>query len=209
MLTGNWPAWHDLSCWLGHKTSHKQTNKSHCNQSNSLVWTKLICLVEDCSPDISEQLLPKYLQRDSNYYLNSNFHFSHYKPVETVSCHSNESTWATAIKNITFVEANVMNIYAMCQLHLPHGFWGDDFWRKKTCMFSHFDCHGNQSNSVVWTKFIYLVKDYSRNISVKLLSKYMQWDRNKGLFSLIYRSMKTLGCHSVESTWAMAIKKFS
>ena len=26
VLTGNWPARHDLSCWLGRKTSHKQTN---------------------------------------------------------------------------------------------------------------------------------------------------------------------------------------
>ena len=27
VLTGNWPARHDLSCWLGRKTSHKETNK--------------------------------------------------------------------------------------------------------------------------------------------------------------------------------------
>ena len=28
-------------------------------------------------------------------------------------------------------------------------------------------CHGNQSNSAIWTKFIWIVEDYSRNISVK------------------------------------------
>ena len=35
------------------------------------------------------------------------FHFSHYKSMETLSCHSKESTRATAIKNILYVEANV------------------------------------------------------------------------------------------------------
>ena len=30
--------------------------------------------------------------------INANFHFSHYKSMETLSCHSNGSTWATAIK---------------------------------------------------------------------------------------------------------------
>ena len=34
-----------------------------------------------------------------------------------LSCHSNESTWAMTIKNILYVEANVMNIYAKFQLH--------------------------------------------------------------------------------------------
>ena len=47
--------------------------------------------------------------------------------METLTCHSNESTWATAIKNKIFIEANVMNISAKFQLHAPYGFWGDDF----------------------------------------------------------------------------------
>ena len=42
--------------------------------------------------------------------------------METFNCHSNESTWATTIKNITFVEANVMNFYAKFQFHPPYGF---------------------------------------------------------------------------------------
>ena len=94
-----------------------------------------------------------------------------------------------------------MNISAKFQLHPAYGFfWGDDFL---VCVFFffffffsffffffsffwqiyYFGCHGNQSNSEVWTKFICLVEDYSRNISVKLLSKYLQWDSNKGLLS--------------------------
>ena len=30
-------------------------------------------------------------------------------------------------KDIFYVEANVMNIYAQFQLHPPHGFWEEDF----------------------------------------------------------------------------------
>ena len=33
-----------------------------------------------------------------------NFHFSHYKSMETLSCHSNQSSNPTEIKNITLVE---------------------------------------------------------------------------------------------------------
>ena len=38
-----------------------------------------------------------------------NFHFSHYKSMGTtfISCHSNQSSYPTAIKHTTYVEANV------------------------------------------------------------------------------------------------------
>ena len=57
----------------------------------------------------------------------SNFHFSHYKYMETLSCHSNENTLATTIKSIIYVEVNVMKIYAKFQLHPPYSFWEEDF----------------------------------------------------------------------------------
>ena len=44
-----------------------------------------------------------------------------------LSCHSNGTTWATTIKNIIYVETNVMNMYAKFQLHPPYGFRGEDF----------------------------------------------------------------------------------
>ena len=56
----------------------------------------------------------------NNTEINANFHFSHYKSMETLSCHSNESTWAITIKNVIYVEADVMNMYAMFQLHPPY-----------------------------------------------------------------------------------------
>ena len=39
-----------------------------------------------------------------------NFHFSHYKSMGTISCHSNQSSYPSGIKNTTYVEANVLSI---------------------------------------------------------------------------------------------------
>ena len=44
------------------------------------------------------------------------------KSMETLSCHSNESSWAMTIKNTIYVEAYVMDMYAKFQLHTPYGF---------------------------------------------------------------------------------------
>ena len=51
-----------------------------------------------------------------------NFHFSHFKSMKTLSCHSNQSSYPTEIKNITFVEGNVLSKYAKFQLHPLYGF---------------------------------------------------------------------------------------
>ena len=51
-----------------------------------------------------------------------NFYFSHYKSMGTVSCHSNQSSYPTGIKNITYVEANVLIMYAKFRLHPLYGF---------------------------------------------------------------------------------------
>ena len=69
------------------------------------------------------------------------FHFSHYKSVETLSCHSNESTWDKYI-------ANVMNISAKFQLHAPYGF---RFFNIVSQIYP-FDCQIQQfgQNSYVW-----------------------------------------------------------
>ena len=51
-----------------------------------------------------------------------NFHFSHYKSMGTISCHSNQSSYPTVIKNTTYVEANVLSMYAKFWLHPLYGF---------------------------------------------------------------------------------------
>ena len=47
-----------------------------------------------------------------------NFHFSHYKSMGTISCHSNQSSYQTGIKNTTYVKANVLSMYAKFRLHM-------------------------------------------------------------------------------------------
>ena len=42
--------------------------------------------------------------------------------MEILSCHSNETTQPTAIKNINFIGANLTNISAKFQLHSHYGF---------------------------------------------------------------------------------------
>ena len=48
-----------------------------------------------------------------------NFEFSSMGPI---SCHCNQSFYPTGIKNTTFVEANVLSMYAKFQLHPPYCF---------------------------------------------------------------------------------------
>ena len=50
------------------------------------------------------------------------FHFSHYKSMETISCHSNQSSYPIEIKNMPFVEGNILCKYAKFQLHPFYGF---------------------------------------------------------------------------------------
>ena len=51
------------------------------------------------------------------------FHFSHYKSMETLNYHSNQSLYPTEIKkNITFVEGNILSKYAKFRLHPQYGF---------------------------------------------------------------------------------------
>ena len=70
-----------------------------------------------------ETLLYNFSQNTySQIVIKAYFHFSHYKSMETLSWHSNENTRAAAIKNINYVEANIINSYAKFQLHHPYGF---------------------------------------------------------------------------------------
>ena len=50
------------------------------------------------------------------------FHFSHYKSMETLSYHSNQSLYPTEIKNITFVEGDILSKYAKFRHHPQYGF---------------------------------------------------------------------------------------
>ena len=56
-----------------------------------------------------------------------NFHFSHYKSMGTISCHRNQSSYSTRIKNTIYVEANVLSMYAKFRLNPIYGFLEEDF----------------------------------------------------------------------------------
>ena len=56
-----------------------------------------------------------------------NFYFSHYKSMGTISCHSNQSSYPTGIKNTIYVEANVLSMYAKFRLHPLYNFLEEDF----------------------------------------------------------------------------------
>ena len=52
-----------------------------------------------------------------------NFHFSHYMSIGNISCHdSNQSSYLTGIKITTYVEANVLSMYAKFRLNPLYGF---------------------------------------------------------------------------------------
>ena len=130
------------------------------------------------------------------------FHFSHYKSMEILSCHS---TWATAIKNINFIEAYVMNISAKFQLHAPYGFW-----------FFNIFCT-NLSFRLPWQPIKFSGLDKIHMFGRRLLKDHFWKNFCQNICSEIeikayfhfshYKSTKIRSCHSDESTWATAIKK--
>ena len=68
-------------------------------------------------------LLNKHFSKNKNETAEiANFHFSHYKSMETESCHSNQSSYLTGTKNNVFIEANARNMHAKYQLHKANSF---------------------------------------------------------------------------------------
>ena len=47
--------------------------------------------------------------------------------METIRCHSNQSSYLIGIKIITFVEGNIQCKYANFQLHTPYSFREEEF----------------------------------------------------------------------------------
>ena len=86
---------------------------------------KVVCNMEDYSINISVKKKTPNISSETAETVN--FQFSHFKSMGTLSCHSNQSSYPTGIKNTTFVEANVLSMYAKFQLHSPYGFREEDF----------------------------------------------------------------------------------
>ena len=89
-----------------------------------------------------------------------------------------------------------MNMYAKFWLHLPHGFWGEEFWFFFSKIYP-LCCHGNHSNSAIWTKFIWIVEDYSWKIYVeKNLNICSETAKIATFYFSHYMSMETISCLS-------------
>ena len=54
----------------------------------------------------------------------ANFHFSNYKSMGTISCHSNQSSYLTGIKNIPFRSLFLLMLYMEYGKNRSHGFRG-------------------------------------------------------------------------------------
>ena len=67
-------------------------------------------------------------------------------------------------------------------------------------------CHGNQSNSAIWTQFIRIVEDYSRNMSVKK-NICSETAKIANFHFSHYKSMETTSCHSNQSSYPIETKK--
>ena len=76
-----------------------------------------------------------------------NFNFSHYKFMETISSHSNQSSYPTGIKPQLICPKHVCQFSASSPLWLLRIRFLNIF--TKTYPFCHPD---NQSNSLIWTK---------------------------------------------------------
>ena len=85
-----------------------------------MIRTKVNQTVEDYSINISAKIEFKYLRLDQKKI--ANFHFSRFKSIETLSCHSNQISYPTEIKNINYVETTVKNMYTKYRLHAIDNF---------------------------------------------------------------------------------------
>ena len=98
----------------------------HGNQSNSLVWTKLICLVDYYLRNIPVKHLSKRLCCEIE--INVNFHFSHYVS-RNFNCHSNQSSYPIGTKNTIIRSPGLYACYVKFGKNRLQGFRGDVVWK--------------------------------------------------------------------------------
>ena len=163
---------------------------------------------------VGRGLLQKYFCKTlfqnicSNTEVNANFLFSHYMSMEILSCHSNESIWATTITNTIYVEANVMNMYVKFLLHPPYGIWGENFsifFRNLPFMlpwqpikFSDLDkIHMNRRGPLNE----HFCKTFYQNICNETAV-------NDNFYFSHYKSAATISCHINQSSYPMWTKTY-
>ena len=129
--------------------------------------------------------------------------------MKTLSCHSNQSSYLTEIKNINFVEGNVLSKYAKFRLHPPYGF----LRRRFLNIFTKIDPFLPPRQPIKYTD---LDKSYMKHSG--LLNKHFRICKKNQIspsrqkktanfhFSH-YKSMGTISCHSNQSSYPTGIKQ--
>ena len=132
-------------------------------QSNQAIWTKVAWNMEDYSINISVKKL--YIPNDLAEIVN--FHFSHYKSMETLSCHSNQSSYPTKNKEHNFCRGQCPK--QVCQVSASSSIW---FLRRRFLnIFTKIDHFLPPRQPIKYTDVdkssMKQLEDYSINISVK------------------------------------------
>ena len=156
--------------------------------------------MEDYSIDISVKIKNSNIPNDLAEIVN--FHFSHYKSMGTISCHSNQSSYPTRIKSTIYVEANVLSMYAKFRLHPPYGF-KEDFYEnlpflppRQPVKFTDFDKSRKKRRGLLNKHFckkkIQISPMRQKKLSISSFSHY--------------KSMGTISCNSNQSSYPTGTK---
>ena len=124
----------------------------------------------------------------------------------TISCHSNQSSYPNRIKNTTYVEANVLCMYAKFQLHplmisekkiFKHFYENRPFLpRRQPIKFTDLDKSPMKRRGLLNKHFCKFFFPNIPNETEKIVNF---------LFSH-YKSMGTISCHSNKSSYPIRIK---
>ena len=134
--------------------------------------------------------------------------FSHYKSLGTISCHSNQSSYPTGIKNTTCVEANVLSMYAKFLLHPL-------YMVSEKKIFLHF--YENQPFLPPRQPIKFTDLDKSHMKCRGLLNKHFckkkkiqnipnETEKNVNFLFSHYKSKGTISCHSNQSSYPIGTK---
>ena len=144
----------------------------------------------------------------SNAEINANFHFSHCKSMETLRCHSNKSTWAMIIKNIIYDNKKHNLCRGLCHEHVCKASPSSPLRLLRRIFFNSFSkiyplrCHGNQSNSAISTKFIWIIEEhFSKNLNI-----CSETAKIANFHFSHYKSMENINCHSNQSSYPIGTK---
>ena len=117
----------------------------------------------------------------------------------TISCHSNQSSYPTGIKNTTFVEANVLSMYALSFSFIP-------LMVSEKKIFKHFYENRHFLPPRQPIKFTDLDKS-GINISVKKNPNIPnETEKIVNFLFSHYKSMGTISCRSNQSSYPTGTK---